>query len=144
MVNQHRVKYVYLFFWLFAIEVDTSIINDAMVNEDPNVVPVFFRWSHGFELNGPKDSLCYRSIVRRSFQSFSRSLPRNERYVHSCDIKDPCLRWPFYFECLEENIVRIWNMQFIRELLILPSTSNVLWIPIWLNIVFLSGTWKIA
>jgi hypothetical protein len=54
MVNHHRVKYVYLLFWLFVIEVDTSIINDATINEDSNVVPVFFRWSQGFELNAQK------------------------------------------------------------------------------------------
>ena len=54
MVNQHRVKYVYLFFWLFVIEVDTSIINNIVINEDPNVAPIFFRWSYGFELNGQK------------------------------------------------------------------------------------------
>ena len=52
MVNQHRFKYTYLFFWLFVIEIDAGIINDTMINEDSNVAPVFFRWSEGFELNG--------------------------------------------------------------------------------------------
>jgi len=52
MVNQYRFKYTYLFFWLFIIEADAGIINDAMINEDSNVASVFFRWSQGFELNG--------------------------------------------------------------------------------------------
>ena len=52
MVNQHRFKYIYLFFWLFIIEVDADIINVATISEDFNIVPlVLFRWSAGFELN---------------------------------------------------------------------------------------------
>lgn len=54
MVNQHQLKYAYLFFWLFIIEANTSIINDVVINEDCNVAPVFLRWSQGFELNGQK------------------------------------------------------------------------------------------
>jgi hypothetical protein len=52
MLNQHRLKYAYLFVWLFVIEVNARMINDATINEDCNVAPVFFRWSQGFELNG--------------------------------------------------------------------------------------------
>jgi hypothetical protein len=47
-----RFKYFCLFFWLFVIEIDARIINDVVINEDSKTVPVFFRWSSGFELNG--------------------------------------------------------------------------------------------
>jgi hypothetical protein len=47
-----RFKYLYIFFWIFVIKVDARIINNVMSNQDSKMMPVFFRWSSGFELNG--------------------------------------------------------------------------------------------
>jgi hypothetical protein len=52
MTMHDRFKYLYLCFWLFVIEVDGSIINEIMSNEDSKMQPMFFRWSSGLERNG--------------------------------------------------------------------------------------------
>jgi hypothetical protein len=75
MVNQHRLKYAYLFFWLFVIEVNARIINEAMINEDSNVAPVFFRWSQGFELNGQKIRCATDQSSEDPFNIFLEAYP---------------------------------------------------------------------
>ena len=50
-MNKHDgFKHLY-FFWLFASQVNTSIINNIVNEEDSKMAPVLFRWSGGFELN---------------------------------------------------------------------------------------------
>ena len=53
-MNKHDgVKHLY-FFWLFASQVNTNLVNSIASKEVSQMAPVFFRWSAGFELNYQK------------------------------------------------------------------------------------------
>ena len=51
MINRHQLRCTYLVFWLFIIEIHAGIIDGAIITENVNTTPIFFRWSQGFELN---------------------------------------------------------------------------------------------
>ena len=52
MINRYQLGYTYLFFWLFIIEIQADVIDDAIIIKSANMTPIFFRWSQGFGLNG--------------------------------------------------------------------------------------------
>ncbi|CAF1546594.1 unnamed protein product [Adineta ricciae] len=52
MINRHQLRYAYLFFWLFIVEIQAGVLDDAIIIKNANTTPIFFRWSQGFELNG--------------------------------------------------------------------------------------------
>ncbi|CAF1546314.1 unnamed protein product [Adineta ricciae] len=83
MINRHQLRYTYLFFWLFIIEIQAGVLDDAIIIKNANTTPIFFRWSQGFGVNGRQIRCATDQSSEDPFGRFPEAYPERKGFSNS-------------------------------------------------------------